>query len=1067
MKKKFNQTKRPVNSRAKESDWYESLEDDYTDDDYEVDEDYEADGDYTDEDYTDEDYSDEDYADEEVAEETAEIEAEELAGGLEAVELEEEFFEDKEAPVEEVPDEEMFDGEITYVEDAADEDYPDQEITYEDDDFYIAEFEEKTPKPKKKKAAAKLSAMDAVIMITGVAVLALALFTGAFYLSSKTTQKQVSDLVAVGTQLSGINMIGEKGIFAIAEATTARINAASMVEEEVPETPDEPEEYEEIDYTRKINVVMNMSSIQKDLKIKFTNENTGKLVANVPFSITVVDPSGKSVIWSDDDMDGIIYKKDITPGTYKITMEELTDSRYANYSVSTMTRTTDVKKDIAYVKVDLSGEIKSESEIDAKKEDTKKNETAVESALTDTVAWVESKALVSVYSEYAKSQIPDPLTLLEHPIEKPEKTAMLTSLFRRAAIAAKGKVTPDSKKMEIGEKITLKAESAATSDAETETVTGVELSDVVWTSSKEEVATVDSNGVVTAVKAGEATITFTAKATVTYSVKSEETGNPPIPEATPNPEDPEATASPEATSTPEATESAAEGTSRAVTTKTEEVTVSASCVVTVNEAEELKKGSIAYEKDEYIMPLKEKLELNVKAKDFLEGKELAYTVKTEPADIITAAVDEKGKLVLTAGEKHGVVKVTVTANYKEGGTKETEATTTLTVTAGSETKIVFEKETISVYAEVPFVLNGILEKTLTKNPTVTVASVSEEVLKAKAEAIKVDGEKMILPITLEGVKEGTVNITVVVKEGDVETKLAYAVTVLPNPKKDTKTELTDALGNLIYVLENNEYRQATFADYYTFDKFFVKGEEKYTGWQTIDGKVYFFTADGKKVTGEQVIQGAKYNFASDGTLVTGTGALGIDVSKWNSTIDWNAVKNSGVNYAIIRCGYRGSTEGKLVIDPKFVANIKGATAVGIKVGVYFFTQAIDEREAVEEASMVLEQVKNYKISYPIFLDVEPSGGRGDKIDSATRTAVCKAFCQTIQNAGYTAGIYANKNWLETKLDPSQLGAYKIWLAQYAAAPTYTGRYDLWQYRATGKVSGISGDVDMNLSYLGY
>ena len=179
------------------------------------------------------------------------------------------------------------------------------------------------------------------------------------------------------------------------------------------------------------------------------------------------------------------------------------------------------------------------------------------------------------------------------------------------------------------------------------------------------------------------------------------------------------------------------------------------------------------------------------------------------------------------------------------------------------------------------------------------------------------------------------------------------------------------------------------------------------------------------------------------------------------------MKNSGISYVIIRCGYRGSAEGTLVVDPKYESNIKGASAAGLKVGVYFFTQAINEVEAVEEASMVLDLVKNYKLSYPIFLDVEGSGGRGDKIDKATRTAVCKAFCQTIQNSGYTAGIYANKSWLESKIDADSLSAYKIWLAQYAAAPTYKGRYNIWQYRSTGNVSGISGNVDMNISYLGY
>ncbi len=267
-------------------------------------------------------------------------------------------------------------------------------------------------------------------------------------------------------------------------------------------------------------------------------------------------------------------------------------------------------------------------------------------------------------------------------------------------------------------------------------------------------------------------------------------------------------------------------------------------------------------------------------------------------------------------------------------------------------------------------------------------------------------------VTITGVKAGSATITVRYVDPATKEELSAtcAVTVKANPKEDRTTPLKDKNGNLVYVNENGTYRQATHADYFTASKFYLQGTARYTGWQTLDGKVYFFNANGDKVTGEQVIQGAKYNFASDGSLVTGNGALGIDVSKWNGTIDWNAVKNSGINYVIIRCGYRGSSQGTLIEDPKFTANIKGATAAGLKVGVYFFTQAIDEREAVEEASMVLEQVKNYKISYPIFLDVEASGGRGDAISKETRTAVCKAFCATIQNAGYNAGIYANKNW---------------------------------------------------------
>lgn len=293
------------------------------------------------------------------------------------------------------------------------------------------------------------------------------------------------------------------------------------------------------------------------------------------------------------------------------------------------------------------------------------------------------------------------------------------------------------------------------------------------------------------------------------------------------------------------------------------------------------------------------------------------------------------------------------------------------------------------------------------------------------------------------------------------------------PKYNTGADLKDKSGNVLYIKSGDSYRKATAGDYLNNSKqdFYKQVTSasgyKYTGWQTIDGSTYFFTAAGEKVTGTQVIQGAQYTFGSDGVLQAGSGNLGIDVSKFNGNIDWTKVRNSGVTYAIIRTGYRGSTAGALVEDPKFRANIKGASAAGLKVGVYFFTQAVNEVEAVEEASMVLSQVSGYKISYPIFIDVESSGGRADGLDYATRTKVINAFCQTIRNSGYTAGVYANKTWLQKKFDPGQLGAYKIWLAQYNSTPTYTGRYNLWQYSSKGSVNGISGNVDMNLSYMGY
>ena len=197
-------------------------------------------------------------------------------------------------------------------------------------------------------------------------------------------------------------------------------------------------------------------------------------------------------------------------------------------------------------------------------------------------------------------------------------------------------------------------------------------------------------------------------------------------------------------------------------------------------------------------------------------------------------------------------------------------------------------------------------------------------------------------------------------------------------------------------------------------------------------------------------------------------SLGIDVSKWNGEIDWDVVKAEGVDFAIIRCGYRGSSSGWLVEDPYFFQNIQGAKRAGIKVGVYFFTQAIDLVEAVEEASMVITLLGDTKLDFPIFIDTEgANGGRADNLDAATRTAVVNAFCQTIQNAGLEAGVYASRNWYLNRLNIDDLYGYKIWLAEYRETPLYEGNYDLWQYTSSGSVAGIEGRVDLNVSYLGY
>ena len=237
----------------------------------------------------------------------------------------------------------------------------------------------------------------------------------------------------------------------------------------------------------------------------------------------------------------------------------------------------------------------------------------------------------------------------------------------------------------------------------------------------------------------------------------------------------------------------------------------------------------------------------------------------------------------------------------------------------------------------------------------------------------------------------------------------------------------------------------------------------YYGWQTIDGATYYFDKDGDKVTGQQVIQGISYTFNSDGVR---SGTIGIDVSKYQTGINWTKVKNAGINFVMIRCGYRGYGSGVLVEDPMYRSHISGAKAAGLRVGVYFFSQAVNEAEAVEEASMAVSLAKKYGINMPIAIDSEyANGGKGraDGLSKSARTAVTKAFCNTVKSAGYTPLVYASKSWFSSHLDVSQLSSYRIWVAHYADKCGYKGNYHIWQNTDKGKVDGVPGYVDMNIS----
>ena len=241
-------------------------------------------------------------------------------------------------------------------------------------------------------------------------------------------------------------------------------------------------------------------------------------------------------------------------------------------------------------------------------------------------------------------------------------------------------------------------------------------------------------------------------------------------------------------------------------------------------------------------------------------------------------------------------------------------------------------------------------------------------------------------------------------------------------------------------------------------------EYQYTGWQNIDGATYYYDpATHQPVTGNQVIQGNVYTFGADGAL--NRTARGIDVSKFQGSIDWNAVKADGITFAIIRCGYRGYGSGALVEDSTYRANIRGAINAGLKVGVYFYSQATNEAEAVEEASMVLSLVSGYSLPLGVYYDTEKVAGdtgRADTISAAQRTACAVAFCETIRNSGYSAGVYSYASWFYNSLNFANISKYNTWIAQYRDTLSFSYKYNIWQYTGSGHVNGISKPVDMNI-----
>ena len=197
---------------------------------------------------------------------------------------------------------------------------------------------------------------------------------------------------------------------------------------------------------------------------------------------------------------------------------------------------------------------------------------------------------------------------------------------------------------------------------------------------------------------------------------------------------------------------------------------------------------------------------------------------------------------------------------------------------------------------------------------------------------------------------------------------------------------------------------------------------------------------------------------------------GIDVSRFQGEIDWKKVKDAGIDFAIIRAGLRGTTEGKLLTDDYFEANIQGATENGIDVGVYFYSQAINEEEAKEEVQLILDLIEPYKIKYPVVIDVESAesdSARTLNLTTDDYELVVKTFCDMVSKAGYTPMIYGNVKSFTLLMDAVDVDDYDIWIAYYGTPLYYPYHFNIWQYTSSGKVDGIEGDVDLNICITDY
>lgn len=229
----------------------------------------------------------------------------------------------------------------------------------------------------------------------------------------------------------------------------------------------------------------------------------------------------------------------------------------------------------------------------------------------------------------------------------------------------------------------------------------------------------------------------------------------------------------------------------------------------------------------------------------------------------------------------------------------------------------------------------------------------------------------------------------------------------------------------------------------------LKNSYNQDGFRIDDGFMAYFDEDGKKIS-----------------------HLGVDVSYHQPEIDWDELVTSPVEFIMLRCGYRGHSEGGLIEDEKFREYAAKANEYGLDMGVYFFTQALNETEAIAEADFVISLLSEYDLQYPVAFDTEYVADKSARTNTVEitpeeRSKICIAFCERVREAGYYPIIYASENWMRRQLDLTMLTDYDFWAPQYLDKNDFLFDFTIWQYTDTGAIPGIKGEVDLDISMVDY